>query len=342
MHPMNQPFDITTLSQNNELQLDQGLVFASMDDVKTYFRAYAKQQPFDIVVRSSNNGVNTKGKLALACLRQLQYLNTRKNKLMGDHDEAATSDDAESVTATMTATTAATAATATKEKLQRNSYSNRDNCPFQIRLYRPKGSVLWTVTSIKDEYNHDMAAAFITFARHRRLNPEQTRLALNLIGAGCKNQAIVDTMRTNFPGCEVIAKDIGNMRRRFMGTSSEEKSRLYQFISKLSATMATMCNIWSTRRTNWRRFSSRTTNVLLGLAGFWKSLSSMQPTRPTNTSSPTSTLLVSATSVEKPNLLRRSWWLVPGCLLNRRHHSLGLWNSSKHWYILLARNGNRR
>ncbi|SAM03742.1 hypothetical protein, partial, partial [Absidia glauca] len=134
---MNQPFDITTLSQNNELQLDQGLVFASMDDAKTYFRAYAKQQLFDIVVRSSNNGVNTKGKLALACFRQLQYRNTRKNKLMSDHDEAATSDDAESVTSTTTATTAATAATATKEKLQRNSYSNRDNCPFQIRLYRP-------------------------------------------------------------------------------------------------------------------------------------------------------------------------------------------------------------
>jgi hypothetical protein len=118
MHSMNQPFDITTLSQNNELQINTGLVFASMDDAKTYFRVYAKQQFFDIVVRTSNNGVNTGGKLALSCFHILEYRNTRKNKLMDDHMEAAESDDLEPVTTT------------TKETTKRNSYSNSETCPF--------------------------------------------------------------------------------------------------------------------------------------------------------------------------------------------------------------------
>jgi hypothetical protein len=74
-----------------------------------------------------------------------------------DDDKAAAKDYVESVTSTTTATTA------TKEKVKRKSYSTDGNCYFQTPLYRPKGSVLWTVFSIKDEHNYDMATAFTTF-----------------------------------------------------------------------------------------------------------------------------------------------------------------------------------
>jgi hypothetical protein len=59
---MNQPFDLTTLLNNSELQLNVGLVFSTWDDAKTNFRAYAEQQLFDMVGKTTNNGVNTSGK----------------------------------------------------------------------------------------------------------------------------------------------------------------------------------------------------------------------------------------------------------------------------------------
>ncbi|SAM03918.1 hypothetical protein [Absidia glauca] len=66
-----------------------------------------------------------------------------------------------------------TTSAATKEKAKRNSASNHDNCSFQIRLGVQKDRYCRLV-SITDEHNHGKATAFTPFARHYRLNPEQT------------------------------------------------------------------------------------------------------------------------------------------------------------------------
>jgi hypothetical protein len=135
------------------------------------------------------------------------------------------------------------------KKRKCNSYSNRDNCYFQIRFYRPKRSAKWTMT----QDQHGMTTAFTTTsAKHCWLNKQDWALDLYW------QRRVVQVIMVPLCGqlCGRISSGCEGVRR-FMGTKVFKCFFITFFFSP--STLTPLYNTVSTttlkRRTHSRLFT---------------------------------------------------------------------------------------